>query len=420
MDKKRLALIIGFIIICILLGYAIYRVFFRTSTNTTPPIDNGITGTGGTFPLGSDRETPPITSTTTGQLPSGTTSQGVSGSGTGSQGFQNPLATTPGSNPLINALVTSPIASAAPGSNNSARFYNQNDGKFYAVDSTGQVRALSNTVFYNVSDVAWSPRTNESIIEYPDGSNIYYNFDTNTQVTLPKHWESFSFSNEGSKISAKSIGLSPDNRWLVTSDPMGNNITLVEPLGNNADKVIVDWSPNRQVVALSTTGEPLGQNQQLLLIGEYQENFKSIEVAGRGLQTQWSPQGSKLLHSVYNSRNDYKPELWIVDATPDTAGNNRKPLGINTWASKCTMADERTVYCGVPETLESGAGFAPEIANFTPDRIYKIDTTTGIRTELELEDSTAHVVDTMFVSSDGSTLFFTDKNQNGIFSIPLK
>lgn len=420
MDKKRLFLIIGFVVVCILLGYAIYRVFFRSDTGTLPPSDTGTTGDGGLFPIGGDRGNPPTSTTSTDQFPIGTGTGSGIGTGSGQQGFQNVVTNPPGSEPLIKTLVTSPVGSAAPGPNGNARFYNENDGRFYTVDSTGQVRVLSDTVFYNVSNVQWSPRTNESIIEYPDGSNIYYNFDTNTQVTLPKHWESFSFSNEGARITAKSVGLSPDNRWLVTSDPTGNNITLVEPLGNNADKVIVDWSPNRQVVALSLTGNLLGgQSQEVLMIGQHQENFKSIQVEGRGLETQWSPQGGKLLHSVYNSRNDYKPELWIVDATPDTAGNNRKPLGLNTWASKCTMADERTVYCGVPENLESGAGFAPEIADYTPDRIYKIDTVTGIRTELQT-DANSHVVNSMFVSTDGSTLFFTDKNQSGIFSIPIK
>jgi hypothetical protein len=419
MDKKRLALIIGFIVVCILLGYAIYRVFFRSDTPTDTIPSDVTPGSGtGSFPLGGDRGTPPTSDGGTGSLPVDTPPFGGD-TGTGSGVGGTTASTIPGSTPLITKPVTTEVRGATPGQNGNVRFYNENDGKFYALDSAGQVRSLSDTVFYNVENVSWSPRTDESIIEYPDGSNIYYNFDTDKQVTLPKHWESFSFSPEGTKISAKSIGLSPDNRWLVTSDPTGNNIALVEPLGTNASKVTVDWSPNRQVVALSLTGDPIGgQRQQVLLVGQYQENFKSIEVEGRGLESQWSPEGEKLLHSVYNSRNDYKPELWIVDAAPDTAGNNRRPLGVSTWASKCTMADERTVYCGVPETLETGAGFAPEISNTTPDIFYKIDTVTGVRTTLEVD--TAHVVESMFTSDDGSTLYFTDKNQSGIFSIPLK
>ncbi len=418
MDKKRIFLILGFVALCILLGYAIYRVFFVRPQVPTLSDTQTTTDGGGTFPTIGERED--IVGTDGGgtTLPTDTGTTG--GGGTPTTPTTPSNITTPSQPPsLITKVVNVDIANPSAGQGSTARFYNKSDGKFYTLDRNGNVQALSNTVFYNVDKVTWSPRADESIIEYPDGVNIYYNFNTDEQVTLPKHWESFSFSKEGSEISAKSIGLSPESKWLITADPTGKNINLVEPLGNNASRVIVDWSPNRQVLALSLTGDPIGGlRQEVLLVGQYQENFRSIEVEGRGLQTQWSPNGSKLLHSVYSSRNDYKPELWIVDATPDTAGENRKPLGVQTWASKCAMADERTVFCGVPERLESGAGFAPEVANFTPDIFYQIDTVTGIRTELEVDGS--YVVDTMFVSQDGSTLNFTDKNQSGLFQIPLK
>ncbi|HRH23435.1 MAG TPA: hypothetical protein PK295_02290 [Candidatus Magasanikbacteria bacterium] len=416
MDKKRILIIIGFLGICVLLGFAIYWVFFRKAPGTTIPTQSGTQTNSGLFPETGERDNTPISSGQgtlpigTGQTNNGQTTGGITGSNT---------INRPNSESLITKTVDVSIGSPSPGPSGNARFYNETDGKFYTLDRNGNVRVLSDTVFYNVTKATWSPESNESIIEYPDGSNIYYNFETNEQVTLPKHWESFSFSKEGSRITAKSMGLSPDNRWLITSDPTGSNVSLVEPLGDNASKVMVDWSPNRQVVALSLTGDEIGgQRQEVLLVGQNHENFKSIEVEGRGLQAQWSPQGNKLLHSVHSSRTDYKPELWIVDASPDNAGANRKPLGVNTWASKCTMADERTVYCGVPTTLESGAGFAPEVANFTPDAFYRIDTVTGIRTELKADN--AHVVDSMFVSGDGSVLYFTDKNQDGLFSIPLK
>ena len=297
--------------------------------------------------------------------------------------------------------------------------FRSQDGKFYHVNAAGNVELMNDKVFFGVDDVTWSPANNESIIEYPDGANTYFNFDTGEQVTLPTHWEEFTFSNEGQQVAAKSMGLDPKNRWLITSDPKGNNIKLIEPMGENASKVIVDWSPARQVVALSATGESIGSDrQEILLIGLNHENYKSLTVEGRGLQSQWSPEGSKLLHSVYNGRNDYKPELWIVDSTPDTVGQNRKPLSVNTWADKCTMTNERFVYCGVPDTLETGAGFAPQLADNTRDDIFKIDKVTGIKTKIAL--NTYHTVESIFTSQDGKMLYFTDKNKSGVFQIPIK
>jgi len=152
-----------------------------------------------------------------------------------------------------------------------------------------------------------------------------------------------------------------------------------------------------------------------LFVGLNGENFPAIVVEGRGLETKWSPTGNQLLYSVYSKRSDYKPELWISNAAPGTAGTERKLLNVNTWADKCTFTDDRYVYCGIPTTLATGAGFVPALADQTPDIIYKIDTQTGVKTELPIEGT--HVVGSMFVGDDGQSIYFTDKNQNGLFRV---
>jgi len=68
--------------------------------------------------------------------------------------------------------------------------------------------------------------------------------------------------------------------------------------------------------------------------------------------------------------------------------------------------------------LDTGAGFAPSVADAIPDTIYKIDLQTGLKSEIK-QDSAGHTISNMFVGSDGSKLYFTDKNQNGLFSINL-
>jgi len=406
--RKRILLLIGFIGITIFLGWAIYRVFFApdkpdgefgTPTSTDP----------GQLPGAGDR--PPGSGTT----PDITALPDI-GETPGLDGGIAPTATSPDQGAV--RVVDIPISGAVRDKTGRAKFYNERDGKFYRIDSDGQVRELSDETFFNVEQVTWSPAENESIIEYPDGSNIYYNFDTRQQITLPRHWQEFSFSPEGQQIAAKSMALSPDNRWLITADPRGNNIDLVEPMGTNAFKVIPDWSPNNQVLALSRTGEAQGgSRQEVLLVGKYGENFKSVTVEGRDLRTQWSPSGTKLLHSVYSARSDYKPELWVVDASGDSVGANRKLLTVNTWADKCTFSDDRYVYCGVPTSLQKGDAFTPDRANRVADELYRIDTATGSRVEIPMGGQ--YTVDSIFLSEDGQTLYFTDKNRVGLFNVML-
>lgn len=405
MDKKRIIYIILFSLLCAVLGYAVYRVFFYkppAPEGEIPP--EGITP-GTSFPEAEEGAairpgvTPPAELPTAEVVPGREIAPRIEA-------------------PRVQQVVDNSIAGANIDSTGNLNFYNKSDGRFYRQTADGKFETMSEQIFYNVENVSWSPTQNESIIEYPDGSNIYYNFDTKKQVTLPKHWEDFDFSPAGDQIAAKSMGLSSENRWLVTSDPEANNINLIEPMGNNADKVIVDWSPNRQVVALSLTGESLGADrQEVLFVGLHGENFRSTVVEGRGLVTQWSPQGNKLLYSVYSARNNYKPELWIVNAQGDMIGTDRKSFSLNTWADKCTFQDERYAYCGVPSSLQTGSGFTPALADRTPDILYRIDTQTGLKTEITMDEN--HTIDTIYLGNGGSTLYFTDKNQSGVFSIDL-
>lgn len=409
MDKKRIILIIAFIVVCILLGFAIFWVFFA-DREEKPAGEAPTTSVPGQFPSAGEGGAKTTPSAGPGQLPV---------AGPGGVAITPPSAQKgPGAVVKTKQLTDAAILTPFPDSAGAAKFYNQSDGKFYRLDENGSAVLLSDTTFFNVKDVTWSPQKNESIIEYPDGSNIYYNFDTKKQVTLPKHWEEFDFAENGSSIAAKSIGFSEENRWLIASDPEGKNVSLIEPLGNNAHKVIVDWSPNQQIVALARTGESLGNDrQEVLLVGQYGENFKSIVVEGRDLKTLWSPSGNKLLHSVHSARSDFKPELWIVNASGATAGSDRKLLNVNTWADKCVFADDRFAYCAVPAFLNTGAGFAPGLADTIPDQLFYIDTETGIKKQIKLDD--VYTVKSLFLSGDGKTLYVTDKNKTGLFSVIL-
>ncbi len=411
MDKKRIALIGLFLLMTGLMGYAIYRVFFAPSAPTTPNQNPPSTqGDSNQFPQAA-------TGTITGTVRPGTTLPQAGGSRP-QQGTSNTDRTTQGQPGSITRVSGDSIIAPTMTKGGQMNYYDTGSGKFYRVDENGSVRALSDEVFYNVQNVSWSPTTNESIIEYPDGSNIYYNFDTKKQVTLPKHWQDFSFSPQGNAIAAKSVGYSPENRFLVTSDPDGSNVTAVAALGENGNYVTVDWSPNQQIIALSRTGEALGSDrQQVLFIGKNKENFPATVVEGRDLRTEWSPTGNKLLYSVYNAQNDFKPQLWIVNTSLDNLGGNRKLLNVETWSDKCSFENERFVLCGVPQSLDTGAGLAPEIANNIPDILYRIDTTTGIKTEIPMTEP--HVIDDIFVNEADNAIYFTDKNQSGLFRVSL-
>ncbi len=159
-------------------------------------------------------------------------------------------------------------------------------------------------------------------------------------------------------------------------------------------------------------------SKEVYFIGQNGENFKSITTEGRGFEPKWSPSGSELLYSVYSSDNDYKPTLWLTSAQGDTIGANRRLVGLNTWAEKCTYAGS-TVFCAVPQSLERGAGLFPELSDNTPDLLYRIDPQTGIKSPISLGGG-SYSMKNLNVSPDGSYLYFTDTSTNRLRRVRLK
>lgn len=317
--------------------------------------------------------------------------------------------------------ITSPnsfpsIAVTPTADNSSVQYYDPLDNKFYRLNDNGEPVPLSNEAFYNVSKVNWSPDKNKAILEYPDNTKIIYNFNNNSQITLPKHWEGFEFSPTGDKIAFKSIGFEPENRWLSIVNSDGTQAQNIERLGTNADKATVNWSPNGQVLAHFQDGYDYNR-KEIFFVGQNKENFKSMLVQGRNFESKYSPSGAKILYSVYSDFNDYKPSLWIADGSPETMGANTTPLALETWVDKCTFFSETKLYCAVPRALDAGAGLLSSANTQYLDDLYLIDLVTDSRQLISMNES--YNMTNLIITNDGSTLYFNDQKTNALLKLPL-
>ncbi len=405
---KKIILITAFLLVAGLIGYGLYYFFTKTYQLGQSPGQ----GPTSTLPGGQLPNSGPKTSSTPG------TTVGPNGELLPTSGiiqptnpsYYKPVATTQ----IVSETATYPSLSIG----GDLRYYSANDGKFYRITPTGDIKQLSDEVFFDAKKITWAKNKNQAVIEYPDNSKIIYNFDTKKQVSVPKHWQDFSFSGDGNQIAAKSLGLDPSSRFLITANTDITGAKVIEPMGENADKVTVSWSPSQQVVAFSQTGEPQGgERREVLFIGQNGENFKSAIVDGSGFLPQWSTSGKKLLYSVYSTRSDLKPELWITDAYGDSIGDNRQLLQLNTWADKCTFADDTTLYCAVPNDLPTGAGLSRDVARYNSDSLYKIDLKTNSKTPIALNDE--YNINGIFYDAAKNKILFTDLNRTGIFESQL-
>lgn len=415
MNWRKILTIVIFVGVSLGFGYLLYFVFFRPTPPPAPPAppEEVVTPVGlPRAPAGPPQPTeiiiPPAqllkpSITPPPQLPPEVSS------------------TAKGGSTWIGTLVDKTVAAATLAPNGQdITYYDKAEGKFYRVDQNGNVTLLSDKIFRDVETVTWAPDTNKAVLEFPDGANVFFDFSTQKQVTLPKHWKDFDFSPDSTQIAGKSMGIDPNNRWLIVSNPDGSGVKAIEPLGDNESKVEVSWSPNNQIIATSRTGQAQGfDRQQILLIGKNNENLPALTVEGLGFQHQWSRTGDRLLYSVYSAASDYKPVLWITGAQGDTIGANRRSLAVNTWADKCTFSDNTTLYCAIPQTMERGAGFQPNLFGAVPDSFYKIDLATGLRS-LVATPYGSFTAKNMMISSDGRYLNFTNQQTGRLERIQLK
>jgi hypothetical protein len=406
---KRILLIVGFVLFAAALAAAIWFVFFRPAAVPPGPAVTTPPGAGGVLPgAGSAQPGQPAP-------PEGTV--GLPPAGVVPGAVVAPEAVF-AQTTLLRDGVTQGVTASADGSG--ARYYNPDDGKFYRVSPDGTTSALSSQAFPDVSDVTWGNSSDQAILEFPDGNKVHYDFRTQTQATLPKHWESFNFSGDDRQVVAKSVGVSPDARYLIVSDPDGKNPVAVEPLGSNDRKTFPVWTPNNQIIAYAEVGDPQGlDRQQIILVGKNHENFRGLEVEGRGFMPLWSPDGKTILYSVWSAASDYRPELWVSGGDPDTINKNRTKLDLMTWANKCAWAGSGMIYCAVPDSLPSAAGLQPDLFTNIPDSFYRIDLRTGQKTYLGRPEGGASVRQPV-LTDDGAHILFTDARDGRLYDFQIQ
>ncbi|MBI2473315.1 hypothetical protein HYV70_02045 [Candidatus Uhrbacteria bacterium] len=394
---KKLLLVGGFILSVFAIAFVLYLLFFKPAP---PPAT--------VEPTGAEIFTGELPTSLEGQIVRPTTETGET-----TTGLQEADTIARGGLTQTTELTTSAVYDTVlSGDGDKINYYNTADGRFYTIDEDGNVVALSQTQFPNAETVEWNKTSEKALIEFPDGSNIVYDFGSEKQVTLPNHWEDFDFSPTTDEVIAKSIALDPNNRWLVVASDDGSSTQSIQALGENADKVSVNWSPNDQVVAFAQTANAIqgGVDRNVIYpVGKNQENFKGLVVEGLNFDSLWSPSGKQLLYSVTGDYSSNKPLLWIVDATASTMGDNRRSLGLNTWVDKCDWSASSTVYCAVPLELPPNAGLQRSLYQNQPDAIYKIDLTTGRSTLVAIPAESTSVNDIQ-VSEDESLLYFSNEN----------
>lgn len=409
--RLRIALFaLMFLAITIAFGVATYFVFFRS----VRPVGNenvnntNVAGPAGNLNLSGNRNV-------NGQV--------VNANGTG----QLPIAKIAnGGETSVDPITKSGVKFVAQDANGrDIIYYDAATGQFFRLGASGHTTVpMSDERFPQLTNVTWAPSRTKAILEFPDQSKIYYDFSAHKQSSLPKEVSEFSFSPTGDQVAWKFMGPTAADRWLQVADPTGSDAKSIEPLGDNASRVQVAWSPTNQVVAFYQQSTGLDQ-EDILPLGMNGENNQAMSVNGRGFQGAWNPGGTALLFSTYSSESNYNPVLQVASASGSTIGQQRIDLGVNTWPSKCAFSSNSSaVYCAVPQYLDAGAGIYPQIASTIPDEFFRIDLTTGIKTKIAVpvgpDQNRTFSARNVFVTPGDAALYFTDQVSGQTYSLLLK
>jgi len=394
--NDRIRIIVGILLLTITASFIAFIIYWFLFRNPPAIVDTG-------------QETE-VTDNAVGGL----TGSGESdGTATPDAADQDDIDTLVGSEDVITdtpvQLTSSPVTSATLTADGTVAYYDSGDGRFYTIDENGNIVLLSSTQFPDAETIVFSGDAEMVAIEFPDGSNVLYNFEEEEQITMPSHWEEFSFSGDSDEVISKNITVDPSNNSLVVTSTDGSHTEIIADLGTNADKVTIDWSPDSDVVGFSQTGRAqtgFGR-EQIFLIGTDGEALGYIIVEGLAFSSSWSPSGDTLLYSVADASKDFRPTLWSVDVSGNDIGTDRDRYGIETWVEKCTFQDESTVYCAVPREIENNEGLDTDSID-SPDDVYRLDLDSGLAILIASPDLDYHMFN-LSVTEDGETLYFTNE-----------
>lgn len=411
MNLRRLFLVLGFIAFVILATLAIYLVFFKARLNPINGNTNSVVNTNGTLPNVNDNTNRAVVlntnfPTTNTRLTNGTTNTNASAI---ANGGLTQVAT------IVSGQVTSTNVNTQTGTLN---FYDKATQKFYQMTPGGTPKEMSSQLFPEASNITWSENGDKAVIEFPDKTKIVYDFTSKKQYSLPQDSEGYSFDAQGDKLAYKYVPANVDDRWLVTTNIDGSGVQFVESIGDKASDVQVNWSPKGDVVATYRQTVD-SNNQQVYFLGQNQENNKALLTDGRGFEGKWSPNGDQILYSVYSADTNYNPTLYIANGSGDATGTGKTALQLQTWPDKCTFSNSgTTIYCATPQYMSSGLGLTGSSSSTAKDDFYQINILTGERRLLATPNGSV-TANNLALSSDGKTLYFTNKISGQLSSIRL-
>lgn len=336
-----------------------------------------------------------------------------------------PVAKTPATlTPQILAISDEAvIAPALTPSGDFIKYYSRMSGKVYQIDSDGsQKTALSNQELTSLSDVLWSSDKTKVISKFtqPNGDAQFYYYDYTTQQGTPikKNTDEISWDLTGNKIFYKYYDANSQTRSLNIANPDGTNWKRLADISYRT--VSIAPIPKSGLVSFWNKADSFTETsfESIPVIGGEK---KTIFTGKFGADYRWNGDGSSVLISHADAKGGSKMQLAVTNYN----GGEYKNLEVPTMVSKCVWSkDDKTVFYALPGAIPDSAVMPNEYNDnkiSSVDTFWKINTLTGEKSRiLDLDKINGKFDATkLFLNSDESVLFFTNRNDGKLYRINL-
>ena len=297
-------------------------------------------------------------------------------------------------------------------------YFDKKTGEFYSASTSGtNITPLTQAGLKDVQKIVWSPRKDKAILYFPAEKNTY-DLIEKSQTPLDEHITVATFSPDGSKILYKYD--SDKSHALVQADPDGSNWKKIKDVGPG--NLVIHWYKSDRIAYFSP---PSGYSRSTIYTCDLNgKNMKIIASDNYGSNAKWSPDGSKM---IFTTSPKESSSLILRLANGD--GSDIRNLQMNTLVEKCTFSsDSKTLYCAIPEPISARFVLPDDWYDkkvITSDSFWQIDTETMERTRIasvsDIETLYGKTFDAsdLFISSDGTRLFFTARNDGKLYSLIL-
>ncbi len=376
---------------------------------------------------------------TTGSLPS-TGTQGTTGinSGEGGAGATSTESqTSPTSSQIVagsfGPLSNDPVLNYFVEPNNTILILEPNG--VVATIANGQTSYISSSTASNVIAGSFSFDGKKALLSFGDPNNpqtSVFNVASATWMALPQGMLSPTWSPSDYRI-AYLANVATGKEGLATIDTSNVKKTPLEITSLYVQDLSLQWIGKSQfVLSDRPSSEAVGS---AIMFDASKQSFTLLAGPVAGIESVWSPTSQIATPEgllSYALSTGGANTLALID----TSGNVLQDLAISTLPTKCGFATATTtvanatsssnylaLYCGIPRDAASfAAAHLPDdynqMALFTSDNIYRINTQTG-NIETLWSDPNQNV-DVSDLKTLGNEIFFIDRYTNKLYALTLQ